>query len=403
MASASDQVVGDAPPPSNNSIATDRKRRMSESSDGENKKRKLSGSSDVDMSSVSLLPQPDLPTFNLTSSSRHNANATSEQPSSSKDQDDGGEWQVVENGRAKKNLKKIPKKNSGNYPEFEFSKSSRLQSQIKISDLQSLVLYILADGGAPQFVAVRHRPHIRKVVVLMIPGLEHSMFEKEDTPKNKLRSMQFSSPDGYYPSKLVEEDLPLEMKPIADMFDLLWPVKTPGDDRLGKMHSPLHAMLTAPLPKEKDDKSNGRSNNKKGARPARAPPGWKNVRTPITTFIHTPDELLENEYVVHPASYAVDAEKKAWALHRQSKGTSQDHGWVDSLVLSWDEGDVPENEIEAGSLTAGREILAMDCEMCMTGEGDFSLTRISILGWDGSVIMDELVKPAKSITNYLTQ
>jgi RNA exonuclease 1 len=45
----------------------------------------------------------------------------------------------------------------------------------------------------------------------------------------------------------------------------------------------------------------------------------------------------------------------------------------------------------------------MDCEMCMTGENEFSLTRISVVGWDGSVIIDELVKPAKPITDYVTQ
>lgn len=56
----------------------------------------------------------------------------------------------------------------------------------------------------------------------------------------------------------------------------------------------------------------------------------------------------------------------------------------------------------AGSLTAGREVLAMDCEMCKTGEQEFSLTRISIVRWDGSVVMDELVKPEKPIIDYLT-
>ncbi|CAG8981140.1 hypothetical protein HYALB_00005855 [Hymenoscyphus albidus] len=406
MDSPRDQVFGDAPSQLSETDAiprSERKRRISDSSDGEKKKRRLSGSGDVETSALPLFQQPVLPTFNLTTSSRPKTNSTPGKPSPAKDDDESTGWQVVEKG--KRHLKKIPKKNSGNYPEFEFSKSSRLQSQIKISDLQSLVLYILADGGAPLFVAVRHRPHIRKIVVLMIPGLEHSMFEKEDG-KKKSKNRDFSSPDHYYPSKLVAEDLPLEVRPLADIFNLLWPVKTPGDDRMGKMHSPLHAMLTAPLPKEKDDKSkivNNNKQNKKGARPARVPPGWKNVRTPITAYIHTRDELLENEYVVHSAMYTVDAEKQAWAQVRAEKGTSQAHGWVDSLVLNMDEGDVPENEIEAGSLTAGREILAMDCEMCMTGEGEFALTRISIVGWDGSVIMDELVKPDKPIINYLTQ
>ncbi len=59
-------------------------------------------------------------------------------------------------------------------------------------------------------------------------------------------------------------------------------------------------------------------------------------------------------------------------------------------------------EIENGSLTAGREIFAMDCEMCKTEGGGLDLTRISIVAWDGSVVLDELVKPEKPVIDYLT-
>lgn len=40
--------------------------------------------------------------------------------------------------------------------------------------------------------------------------------------------------------------------------------------------------------------------------------------------------------------------------------------------------------------------------MCKTAPGDFALTRISVVAWNGRVIMDELVKPAKPITDYVT-
>ena len=70
---------------------------------------------------------------------------------------------------------------------------------------------------------------------------------------------------------------------------------------------------------------------------------------------------------------------------------------------NFEDGSAPDNEIESGSLTAGREIFAVDCELCMTGENEFSLTRISIVGWDGSIVLDELVKPDKPIINYVTQ
>ncbi|TVY52635.1 putative exonuclease [Lachnellula cervina] len=369
-----------------------------------NKKRKLSSNS-AEHSSMdstpSFLRQPELPEFNLTSASRPSEDSASpvDQDVKSKTSQD---WQTVEPRRKK--AKKIPKQQSGNYPAIEFSKDSRLQSQIKISDLQNLILYILTDAPSPSFVSVRHRPEIRKVVVLMVPGLERDMFDpkrKDGKGDRERRNYNYNSPDAYYPVNLIAEELPESLKQFADMFKHLWPVKTPGDDKFSKMHSPLHAILTAPLPKTKEDKQ--WSKNKKGAKPAKEPPGWKNNRTPISEFVHSPEELLESEYVLHPASYSDEAERNGLMDNRRSAGVSQEHGWVDTLVKTFDQGTPPDKEIETGSITAGREILAMDCEMCMTGESEFSLTRISIVAWDGTVILDELVKPERPIINYLTQ
>jgi RNA exonuclease 1 len=350
----------------------------------------------------SLLQQPNLPKFNLTSTRRPSQDLGS--PNDDEEQSSQG-WQTVE-GRAKKRAKKIPKSHSKNYPSIQFSSECRLNSQIKIHDLQNLVLYILTDGTAPQFVSIRHRPEIRKVVVLMVPGLEMSMFDaktNDDSPKEQScdRRRDYRSPDDYYPNRLKPDKLPASLRQFADMFEHIWPVKTPGDDKYGKMHSPLHAMLTAPLPKSKEEKN--WSKNRKGATPVKEPHGWKNSRTPITEFIHPPDILLENDYTVHPAVYDAEDDRKALAEHRRATGVSEDHGWVDTLVTNFADGTPAEDEIEAGSITAGRDILAMDCEMCMTGENEFSLTRISIVGWDGSVIMDELVKPDKPIIDYVTQ
>lgn len=75
-----------------------------------------------------------------------------------------------------KKAKRIPKKDTSNYPAISFAPDARLQASVKIGDLQGLVLYLLADGPSPQWVSVRHRPEIRKVVVIMIPGLEMEDF-----------------------------------------------------------------------------------------------------------------------------------------------------------------------------------------------------------------------------------
>lgn len=373
------------------------------------KKRKLShddgSTNDIGMGQpLSLLRQPDLPEFNLTS-----ARPLSESGPDELEARSSQEWQTVEHGRKKK-LKKVPKEHSSNYPTIEFSSQARPQTFVKIGDLQNLVLYILADGVAPQWISVRHRSEIRKVVVLMVPGLEKSMFrtarddltagEEADGNRKALPQDVYSnyfSPDDYYPNRLKSDDLPASMKPFADMFAHLWPVRTPGDDKFGRMHSPLHAMLTAPLTKDKKE-----DKKRKGVKQVQEPHGWKNTRTRITEFIHVPEELLENDYTLHPSSYTVSSDRETLASHRKTSRTSEDDGWADSLVKDWGDGSVPEKEIEQGSITAGREVLAMDCEMCMTGENEFSLTRISVVGWDGSVVLDELVKPEKPITDYVT-
>lgn len=313
----------------------------------------------------------------------------------------GGEWQTISRGGKKQ--KKMPRPGK-NYPSITFSPNARLQSKIGVSHLRDLVTYIFADGTGPQWCAVTHRPAFRKIVAVMVPGLEEAMFrpgvdlatfnatrdDDLDAPRTDKEQQNHASPDDYYPRALKKEDLPEALQPFADMFPHLWPVKTPGDDRHGKMHSPMAAFLTTPAPKDKAGKPAGG-----GVRPAREPSGWKNERTRITEYLATATELAENGYLVHPAMLpAGTAAREAFALP---------DGWVQTAVDSMAAGDVAEADVQQGSVTAGRTVLALDCEMCLTGENEFALTRISVVDWSGEVVLDELVKPAKPITDYLTR
>ncbi|KAH7137274.1 hypothetical protein B0J13DRAFT_559380 [Dactylonectria estremocensis] len=308
------------------------------------------------------------------------------------DADDDEGWQVV--NRANKKHKKVPKPGK-NYPTISFSPNARLQSKINLSNLRDLVTYIFADGPGPQWVGITHRPAFRKIVAIMIPGLEEAMFKAsvDFSTYNSVASSHASTegssdstPDDYYPRPLKKETLPEALKPFADMFPHLWPVKTPGDERHGKMHSPMAAFLTAPTPKDK--------NTRKGVKPASEPQGWRNERTRITEFICSADELADNGYLVHPALLPDGAQKEKFVVPE---------GWVVTNVNKLEDGDVPEKDIQQGSVTAGRDVLALDCEMCMTGENEFSLTRISVVDWTGEVVLDELVKPDKPITDYVTR
>ncbi|KAK0278064.1 hypothetical protein LTR35_009386 [Friedmanniomyces endolithicus] len=345
--------------------------------------------------------------------------------------DDGPEWQTVQ---SRKRHKKHSKKASDQYPEITHSPHARLQSIVKTGDLQNLVLYCLADGNAPQWVSVRHHGAIRKFVVLMVPGLEAGMFDgtislsssTEESSKNDASTADVSglakrtvevgtstsapgpsrklplSPDDYYPTKLVHDRMPIPLQLLSDVFEHVWPVKTPGDDKYAKMHSPIAAMLTSPIVKPREDK-NGR-----GPQPPREGRGWQNKRTPVTELLASTEELSNEGYVLHPSHYSDTASAAAGTTRRElNKWTAAD-GWVDTRgIPTLEAGNAPEKDIEKGSVTVGRTVVAMDCEMCITSPPGvtpqiFSLTRVSLIDWDGKVILDELVKPENTITDYLT-
>ncbi|KAI1803361.1 hypothetical protein F4811DRAFT_525188 [Daldinia bambusicola] len=312
--------------------------------------------------------------------------------------DDG--WQTVSKRSSKKpkkesKEKKIPAPQSSNYPSITFNYNAKLQSKIALDSLRNLILYIFAEGAAPQWVAISQRPQFRKIVAIMVPGLEEAMFKQDvdfatynDQPfDSDQRPRVLTSPDDYYPRLLKKNELPEILKDFADMFSHLWPVRTPGNEKYGTIRSPLGTVLTAPTEKTKEEKS------QRGVQPAREPKGWKDERTRITEFLTMPEDFLANGYVLHPACIPAERRKNFQDLE----------GWVHTNVENLEDGDVPEEEIQQGSVTAGREILALDCEMCVTGPDEYSLTRISLVGWDGTIVLDELVKPDKPILDYVTR
>ncbi|KUL89645.1 hypothetical protein ZTR_00551 [Talaromyces verruculosus] len=308
------------------------------------------------------------------------------------------------------------------YPTLTYVEG-RLQSSIRIADLQSLLLYCFADGIAPQWISMKHSGHVRKVVVLMVPGLEIGMFngsiplddkaevpvetaEKKENEKDS-HDEEFEQwkkglplPDRsqrFNPQSLSRENLPEPLQELADMFPHIWPVKAPGDAKYNKVHSPLQAILLSQLPKTQEEAK------MKGPRPPRNEKHFVSKRTPITAFITPKIELRENDYVMHPVYFKTEPEKAAEQRIRERAGTTAEHGWVDTHVESLADGEPPESEVQEGSITAGREVLALDCEMCLTEGGKSELTRISLVNWDGEVVLDKLVKPDLPVINYLTQ
>ncbi|KAF3920835.1 hypothetical protein ABW21_db0200790 [Orbilia brochopaga] len=292
------------------------------------------------------------------SAKRHCSQSPS-QAEASNDGDGDDSWQHVP-------IKK-QKSRSNDYPELQLS-SSRIHSWTRISDLQSLVLHLLADTAAPQWLLVKNKPAIRRVVCLHVPGLSMDLFDgrtKLATDDSKPPSKPGSSLAEYFPVAINDRTIPSPLQDLADMFKHVLPVKAGGDSR--KVFSPTNNMLNIPLLEDE------KSSNKKQSKP----------RLKITELLLTPEELIEDQYPLH-----------------STQSTSQEP----SLPADWLETDLstaPPRVVESGSVLEGYTIYAIDCEMVMTASGP-SLARISIVDWDGAVVMDELVKPDEPVLDYVT-
>jgi RNA exonuclease 1 len=406
------------------------KRRREERHNHHSSGRRRSHSIDVDMDeALSRAKRPRLFAETFNSSMVRSSPAKAEGDSrgqgrlSTNDSNDG--WQVV-GSKSREN-----KRRAGNekvkYPEVIFH--GKNASPIRIADLQNLMLYTLADGVAPNWLAFKYAHHTRKVVVLMAPGLERGIFDgsidltgtqagsvsttadathmnAQSRSSNSYSHLELwkqgkpekeSQPWQGNPIAIDKDGLPASIQPIAEIFEEVWPVKAPGDAKMAKMHSPLQAMLISPLPASKADKDH------KGPRPPAEERTFHATRTPITAFIHSADELHEAEYPIHPAAFTSIEDAALEAERRRRTNQSTMHGWVDTAVTKSTPTLPPSSQIQAGSITSGLEVYALDCEMVLTTDEVYSLARISVLDWSGTTVLDSFVKPSLPVKNYFTQ
>ncbi len=340
------------------------------------------------------------------------------------------EWQMVDRKHKRKTKRRRAEDEKDRIKYPELTCHGKVSAPIRIADLQALTLYTLADGVAPNWVAFKHAHHTRKVAVLMVPGLEWGMLDgtiniegdsglgaNHRTCVNShercaLETLKLED-DGFRawkkgrPAYILREGNPTELngesilqalQPLADIFGDVWPVKAPGDSRYSKLHSPIRAMLISPLPQSKEHKAI------KGPKPPAEEKNWRSQRTAVTEFIHAVDELREAEYPLHPAIFDGDHEAALLEQERREQSAQNvEGGWIDTRVSSYADHIGTNTSVQQGSITAGRTVYAVDCEMVLTSDDKYSLARISIVDWNGKTMLDELVKPTLPIKNYFTQ
>ena len=275
-------------------------------------------------------------------------------------------------------------------PSLTFSGIHKLQASIKLGDLQQLLLYCLADGTGPPWVAVGNPKAIKKAVLLHCPCLDRDAFPVWKTESKDqdgfIAVSSIASPDEYLPSPLISANLAKQLEPLTRLFQHAWPVRAHGDSKYGKVHSPLHSMLTVCLPKSQESKSNGTNAN------PRQHDSTPDKPTPITDYLATKEDLQSSDYPMHPSFFSDEKTKPPVV-----------EGWVNSSATSIARTMTATSlSSENPDLTAGYQILALDCEMCQSAVSTAELTRISLVSWSGTTVLDSLVKPSNPITDYLT-
>lgn len=135
----------------------------------------------------------------------------------------------------------------------------------------------------------------------------------------------------------------------------------------------------------------------------------KHTHSPeTTTIVNSNTTIVSGQY----STYMPVSQAEAEELLRRMRGSAVASETTESSAVSVPPGYVTTINAAStqycalnGSSTETYKpvlVAAVDCEMCETAQGS-ELTRVSLLGHDGRVLLETLVKPHNTVTNYLTQ
>ncbi|EAU90918.1 ribonuclease H [Coprinopsis cinerea okayama7 len=277
--------------------------------------------------------------------------------------DDGSNgWTKIEKRKKKKQVKNEAKLDTAQ-PRFMYSNHEILRRNyaIGIEDVRDLALHLVADAPPPGWLRVENGQLVQRVVVLMVPGLTNDLLGMPPIPTNATTNpnLPLAIPLLSSESSANAAAIPF----IATTFSHACPTRAPGDQT--RMHSVMSTFFNSTVTQE--EKRRRMNQRLKSERPKDDP----------TQYLLSLEQMIENEYPI--PSYMADVFEKP-------------SGWLETPQ--------PANPPVPGSK---QRIYAIDCEMCMTEDGK-ELTRVCLIDYhSGCVVYDQLVKPSKPITDYLTR
>ncbi|KAI8880262.1 ribonuclease H-like protein [Backusella circina FSU 941] len=229
-----------------------------------------------------------------------------------------------------------------------------------MKDARSLLLNCLEPSGKqPRFAEFPVFPGVEKVNKVMLI----------DVPILDPNALELPLPE-FFVSKTQTAEVydKIRSSPIYDIVkqgdeesEILALVTASGFDQYKRVHDRFQDILEVPLSKG-DIKKKREDEDKE----------------PETNRAIKPEQLILTLEELKAEDFPIPA-----VLDSTS---SLENGWVDTLP---------------GANNERTKMVALDCEMCKTANG-YAVTRVALIDKERNVLINELVKPAEEITDYVT-